>query len=361
MTGKIVCRTDHIFRMTDGTGMFQHAVGAVPDLAEGYTADDNARALIAASLLWERERRPVYAALLCRYTAFLYNAQNPDGTFRNFMGCDRRFAEQTGSEDCFGRCLWAVCRLLSRPSTPEGLRVALRGMLARALPRCGALHYPRAKAYAAAGLSLLPREESCRKALGRLGASLAETYRAGRAGDWHWFEDTVTYCNFALPRALLLASKVCGRPEWEAAGFESLRFLEEHTTENGCFHAVGCNGWLPRGGKPAAGDEQPVEAGGGVLAYLTAYRLRGDPHWLRQARVCLNWYFGANAGNRRMVDDATGGIYDGLCGKKVNRNEGAESLVCFWIALLTFAERGLRPRRAVPRHDAGKTEKRNAT
>src|SRR6202040_193834 len=46
-------KLDHLARMTDGTGIVEHAVFVVPNYPEGYTTDDNARALIVAILLEE--------------------------------------------------------------------------------------------------------------------------------------------------------------------------------------------------------------------------------------------------------------------------------------------------------------------
>ena len=94
----------HVFRMSDDTGMFQHAVFSVPNLLEGYTTDDNARALIMAVMLYEHQQKPEYLALVYRYLGFVLHAQNEAGRFRNFMNYSRQFKEKEGSEDCFGRC-----------------------------------------------------------------------------------------------------------------------------------------------------------------------------------------------------------------------------------------------------------------
>jgi glycosyltransferase involved in cell wall biosynthesis len=53
----------HFDRLTDDTGMLQHAIFTIPNYAEGYTTDDNARALVFAVLLEqmgkEQHREPV--------------------------------------------------------------------------------------------------------------------------------------------------------------------------------------------------------------------------------------------------------------------------------------------------------------
>ena len=43
--------------MTDETGMLQHAIFTVPNYHEGYTTDDNARALMVSALLEEIGQR----------------------------------------------------------------------------------------------------------------------------------------------------------------------------------------------------------------------------------------------------------------------------------------------------------------
>src|SRR3984893_4792623 len=65
-------KLDHLFRMTDQTGMVEHAVFVVPNYPEGYTTDDNARALIVTTLLEEiGVHAPAGSAdLASRYLAF---------------------------------------------------------------------------------------------------------------------------------------------------------------------------------------------------------------------------------------------------------------------------------------------------
>ena len=105
-----ILKDDHIFRLTDDTGMLQHSKYSLPDPKHGYTTDDNARALIMALMLYERYKEKKYLDLVYRYATFLLNAQNEAGKFRNFMRYDRKWLEEEGSEDCFGRCLgFGIC------------------------------------------------------------------------------------------------------------------------------------------------------------------------------------------------------------------------------------------------------------
>src|SRR5512133_611361 len=51
-------RLDHVVRMSDGTGILQHATFNVPNFHEGYCTDDNARAFILCNLLDELGDHP---------------------------------------------------------------------------------------------------------------------------------------------------------------------------------------------------------------------------------------------------------------------------------------------------------------
>ena len=143
----------HIFRMTDCTGIFQHAKYGVPDPSEGYTSDDNARALIMAVMFYEASGSKKYLDLAFRYLSFLFYAES-DGWFRNFMDYDRRFAESKGSQDCFGRCVFGLGFTASRSSVPKSMHRAAEYLLRKVLPGCRSLAFPRSKAYASIGLGL---------------------------------------------------------------------------------------------------------------------------------------------------------------------------------------------------------------
>jgi hypothetical protein len=326
-------KTSHIFHLTDDTGMLQHSTNGVPELSEGYTSDDNARALIMAVMLFEKTKEEKVESLIYKYTSFLCYAQNSNGTFRNFMGYNREFLEKEGSEDCFGRCLWALCYAYSNPSTPRNIKITVWALIENALQNCPKLTYPRAKAYAIIGLHYLNTKKA-NGIISELSASLAEKYDCFRDDDWHWFEDSMVYCNSILPLAMLAAYEVTGNDHFNDIGFESLDFLESKSFRNGYFKPIGCKGWLSKGKEPAEFDEQPVEACETTLAYLKAYKLSGKYIFLDKARTCFSWYRGLNSKNLSLVDTETGGCCDGITEKGLNFNQGAESVVSFWIAYL---------------------------
>ena len=92
--------------MTDQTGIVEHAVFVIPNYLEGYTTDDNARALIVTTLLEELGSRVPggSADLSSRYLAFLWIAFDPTTKrFRNSLSYERQWQEPEG----FGRQSWS--------------------------------------------------------------------------------------------------------------------------------------------------------------------------------------------------------------------------------------------------------------
>jgi len=332
-------KTDHIFHMTDDTGMFQHSIYGVPNLAKGYTSDDNARALIMAVMLYDQCHTKKVESLIYRYVSFLCYAQNADGTFRNFMGYNREFLEKKGSDDCFGRCLWALCYAWASPTTPQNVKKTIEEAIEQALPHCLSLNYPRSRAYTIIGLSYLNGEKT-NGIIAKLAVSLADHYEQHKDGDWHWFEDSMTYCNATLPWAMLSAYRVTQESRYQSIGFESLQFLESKTFSHGYFKPIGCNGWLDKGKEPAEFDEQPVEACEMTLVFLEAYASSGNDRYLDRAKTCFSWYLGNNSKKLSLIDTETGGCYDGITPDGLNLNQGAESVVSFWIAYLAIKSKG---------------------
>jgi rhamnogalacturonyl hydrolase YesR len=326
-------KNDYIFLLTDDTGMLQHSKYGVPDPAYGYTTDDNARALILALLLYEKYKKKKYLDLVYRYSSFIINAQNEKGTFKNFMSYDRIWLEEEGSEDCFGRCLWALGFAISNKYTPRGIKKALMHILEKAIPNVPTLTYPRAKAYSIIGFAFLEGND-IRKLIFNMANFLCCLYDEHRDKEWKWFENTVTYCNSILPWSLFAAYRITGEKRFLDVAEESLSFLENITFSNGYFKPVGCKGWLSKGGIPAEFDEQPVEACETALAYLEAYEVTGEKEYIRKAEKCHAWYEGVNSKGMCLIDSETGGCFDGLTERGINLNMGAESLISYFISCL---------------------------
>jgi glycosyltransferase involved in cell wall biosynthesis len=336
---------DHVNRLTDDTGMLQHAIFTIPNRAEGYTADDNARALIFTILLSQSRDRcgEAHSAtpdFSCRYLSFLEHSFNPaTGRFRNFLSYDRRWSEPEGSEDCHGRALWALGTVLGR-SEHQGLRCAAGRLFEFSLPQAVEFSSPRAWAYTLLGiqeyLNSYPGDRDAQKVRSALSRRLLEMYESIRRPDWKWFENVVAYGNARLPQALLLVGSACSDDRMISNGLEALDWLlkTQNCETNHHFVPIGSQGFYHQGGEKARFDQQPIEAAGAVAACLEAYRVTGDGRWRSEAWSAFNWFLGDNDLQLPLYDSVTGGCRDGLHPDRANENQGAESTLSFLMALL---------------------------
>ena len=333
-------KLDHLHNMTDATGMLQHALFTTPNYAEGYTTDDNARALMVAALLEELGHSEA-RALESRYLAFLSYAFNPEtGRFRNFMDYQRNWLEASGSDDSHGRALWALGTVLGRSNT--GALQSMAGRLfEQALPTILKTTSPRAWAFALIGIhEYLRRFEGDRRAdqvREELARRLQELYEQNDSEKWHWYEDRLTYCNAAIPHALLLCGQWIPNDAMTATGLESLNWLADLQASGGekrHFVPIGSNGFYQRDRQRARFDQQPVEAQATVSACLEAYRVTKDKRWRIEAGRAFDWFSGRNDLNLPVYDPTTGGCRDGLHPDRPNENQGAESTLAYLHALL---------------------------
>jgi glycosyltransferase involved in cell wall biosynthesis len=334
-------KLDHLYRMTDGTGIFQHALYTVPNFDHGYCSDDNARALIFAELL-ESERvkelsqRPDLATT---YLAFLHHAYNPETKrFRNFMSYDRRWLEEAGSEDSQGRVFWALGTVVGR-SKRMGRRNLAGELFVEALPIAKDFESPRACAFTLVGIHEYLRsfygDSLAQELRVQLAEKLLALYRLLRKGEWRWFEEGLTYANAKLPHALLLSGRWLEHQEMFEAGLESLEWLcGIQRGEAGQFVPIGSNGFYRKGGERARFDQQPIEAHSTVSACIEAYRVTGEDRWLAEASRAFDWFLGGNDLRLMVYDPSTGGCHDGLQQNSVNQNQGAESTLAFMQSLL---------------------------
>ncbi len=333
-------KLDHLRHMTDETGMLQHAVFTVPNYREGYTTDDNARALLVSTLL-EALGSEEALDLAHRYLAFIWYAFNVDtGRFRNFMSYERRWLEESGSDDSHGRVLWALGTVLGRSNNAALQNMAGR-VFEKALSAILQTTSPRAWAFALMGiqeyLQRFAGDRRAGKVREELAGRLLELYRRNHADGWRWFEPSLTYCNAALPHALLTCGEAMSSPEMSQAGLESLDWLAGLQRADAAGHhfvPIGSNGFYPRDGERARFDQQPVEAQAMVSACLEAYRITDDARWRKEARRAFDWFLGRNDLHLPIYDPTTGGCRDGLHADRPNANQGAESTLAFLQASL---------------------------
>jgi hypothetical protein len=253
--------TAHMLRMTDDTGMLQHAIFSIPNSREGYTTDDNARALIVSVLLDEcapQASRQNDSKLSHRYLAFLWLAFDGDtGRFRNFLGYDRQWLENVGSEDSHGRALWSLGMVLGH-SQDAGLRGATGRLFEAAVPAVLTFTSPRAWAFSILGiqayLDWFPGDRAIQNLRNVLANRLLDIYEQSHSETWKWFEKSLSYSNARLPQALILAGWRSGNKRMIEVGAESLRWLvaEQHRGDENIFVPIGSSGFFTEGGEKGA-------------------------------------------------------------------------------------------------------------
>jgi glycosyltransferase involved in cell wall biosynthesis len=334
-----IWRLDHLMRLTDDTGMLQHAVYTLPNYEHGYCTDDNARALILTMLLEELEECVQDRARLSSvYAAFLQNAFDAsNGRFRNFMLFNREWVPAIGSEDSHGRALWALGTCVGR-SQREGYRSWAAELFEKALPAVWDFVSPRAWAFAIIGLHEYLRTLSgdlmANHFRSELAMRLKAYYDKAASPEWLWFEDVVTYDNARLPFALIMTGRWAGQPELFEIGLKTLNWLAENQiAPEGHFRPIGSNGFWKRGEKPAAFDQQPIEAHAMISACLEAYAATGESRWLARAYKAFEWFHGGNDLGVALYDAQSGGCRDGLHIDRANQNQGAESTLAFLLSL----------------------------
>lgn len=333
---------DHLDRMTDSTGLIQHAIYSVPRRESGYTTDDNARALRLCTRLWCRSPDERMLSRVTAYLSFLEYARSPRGSFRNFMSYQRGWLDSEGTGDCQGQAAVALAEVLGS-SLPDDYRTLANELMEGLLPTLADLTSPRAQAYVilawghlwAAGVTgIQPLEHLAWFAVKRL----VELYHNSHRPDWPWFEAHMTYANAVLPHALFVAARRWPREAFLEVAEESFAFLDRVTTAESVFWPVGNSGWYLPGRDKAAHDQQPIEAATMVEAALTAFAVCDAGKYLAIARRAYGWFHGQNGLGLPLVDVRLGGCCDALQASGVNRNQGAESTLAYLWAEVQHSE-----------------------
>ncbi|WP_342726343.1 glycosyltransferase family 4 protein [Bradyrhizobium sp. B097] len=337
-------RLEHFLSMCDDTGLFQHAVHSVPDRAHGYCVDDNARALLLACALNEPGEQPLPEILTGCFAAFVQHAWNPDTRrFRNFMGFNRTWLEDRGSEDSHGRTLWALGGCARKDASASRRRWAAT-LFAEALPAAASFRSPRAWAFTLLGLdaycATAPDDLHAREIRHLLADRLMSGLSSVETPDWVWFEEGLAYDNARLPQALIATGMATQTPSYVEAGLRSLRWLTTQQGATGHFRPVGTAGFGDRRKPPRAFDQQPLEATATIAACLTAWRADGDAEWKTLATRVFCWFLGSNDLSVALVDSETGSCRDGLHPDRANENCGGESVVSYLLAVADIRQLG---------------------
>ncbi|MFZ0033993.1 MAG: hypothetical protein WAK60_03255 [Sedimentisphaerales bacterium] len=330
---------EHLKRLTDDTGLLQHARYTIPYREDGYCTDDNARAVIVVTRYYAQHPEPQALGLLNTYLAFVLHSQNSDGSVKNLMNFDRTWRKNEPGNDALGRVLWALGMVTAKPPSPAYLPIAKEYF------ENSAIHMekqsPRGMAYSILGasgyLKQFPEADDIKRQMEIAADSLIAQYEKNSFPDWQWFDGALTYDNAVLPCALFAAGFTLGNKYLEVAE-KTCEFLLTNTFNGNYFSFIGCLGWYKRGGTRAKFDQQPIEAASIVLMLRAAYEATGNNRYLILQRKAFEWFLGENDLHIPLYDSKTKGCSDGLMSDGTNPNQGAESTLSFLLSLLTIVE-----------------------
>jgi glycosyltransferase involved in cell wall biosynthesis len=331
---------EHLANLTDDTGLMQHAQFMLPDRNHGYCTDDNTRAVVAMVKYTRQYADPDSLKLFNRYLSFTCHAQRPDGTFRNFMGYDRRWLEPEPLHDGLGRALWAFGAVLGHPPLPELIPIIkdFFDRSARHIPHLS----PRGKAYAIFGmreyLTQFPGASDIKRQMTIAADDLAGLYEAASDPDWQWFEPILCYDNAVLPHALFEAYLAMGRETYLDVATKTCDFLLDNTFTGDHFSFIGSNGWYIRNQRRAQFAQQPLEAVSTGMMCRAAYEATNNPNFLTLQKKAFDWFLGDNDLSVPLYDFRTKGCGDGLERNAANVNQGAESMLAYLLSLLNIIE-----------------------
>ncbi|AKB42901.1 glycosyltransferase family 4 protein [Methanosarcina vacuolata] len=354
-------KLDHLKLLTDDVGIIQHTNFGIPARRYGYSTDDVGRALVALTQLIDSQKKAEeFRRLITTYMSFLEHAQTDTGHFHNFMSYKREFLDEKGSEDTLGRAIYGLGHVVSCPYLSKNIRTLANTLISKSRQEIKNLGSPRAKAYTMCGLyemlragvdadefeSVFNSRRDTVKSIDSLvdkdnfesifithADSLVDLYEANHKEDWNWFEPTVTYSNAKLSESLLLAYNYTKDRTYRKIGLATLDFLTEIQWRGDFFDLVGNHGWYSYNGKIPLFDQQPIEAGYLTQAYISAYEIAHERKYLELAKYSFEYFLGRNRLRTVMYDYSTGGVFDGLGSDGMNCNQGAESVICFLMAL----------------------------
>ncbi|PRY87086.1 glycosyltransferase family 4 protein [Mongoliibacter ruber] len=328
---------DHIIRLTDDTGIIQHAKYGIPNLKEGYCLDDNARALLMVLMAYRESKDKSALNLAPIYLSYIHYMQNEDGTFRNFLSFSRQFLDEVGSEDSFGRAIWALGYLLGNPPNDAYFQTG-KLVFFNAVPNFEKLQSIRAIANTILGISYYlkanPNDDAMIEKLKMLSEKLVAHFERNSTKDWKWFETKMTYDNGILPLSLLHAAEILNNEEVTKVAMESMDFLTGITLKEGYLSVIGNESWYKKGEKPSMYAQQPVDAMAMILMFQQAFQLTKDQTYLTKLFTCFMWFLGENDLRMSLFDFDTKGCCDGFDSYGINRNQGAESSLAYLISYL---------------------------
>ncbi|MFA6126918.1 MAG: glycosyltransferase [Bacteroidales bacterium] len=322
----------HLERLTDDTGLLQHANSCVPNYKSGYCIDDNSRALIVCLRAWKYHPSRDIESLVFKYLSYINFMSQKDGNFTNYLTYSRVKVVDDVSDDAFGRTFWALGYLIRHAPT-DSLFQAGHQLFNHSLNHVSHLRYIRGYANCIFGLyhylKRFPDQDQYQVLLIRLADALCSKYYEHQRNSWDWFEETMTYDNGLLPAALYQAFRVTRNPEYLRIADQTCLFLESKCFKNGWLSLIGNRKWLRLDSDYELFAQQPIDALAMVVLYECAWGAKGDPSSIDKLLKSFNWFFGKNDLDLPVYDSVTKGCNDGIEEFNINRNQGAESTIAY--------------------------------
>ncbi|OHB60735.1 MAG: hypothetical protein A2Y12_10940 [Planctomycetes bacterium GWF2_42_9] len=325
---------NHLFRLTDDTGLLQHSKFIIPDRKYGYCTDDNARALIFITKYYRNHPTAEAIRLFETYLAFIYQSIKPDKTVYNFMEYDRRWKTYEPAADALGRVIWALGSVIGDCPDKDYTPFVKEFFCdtSNHIPTMS----PRAKAYSILGLSeylkIFPDDSLAVKFTNIAAGTLCKLFNDSSSSDWHWYEEVISYANAIMPAAMFAAADITKDKNYFEIAKKSCDFMVQHTFNGKHFSFIGSNGWHTKGKDRAQFDQQPIEAAYTVIMLAKAYESTKEKKYKTLQRKAFDWFLGDNDLNVCLYDSKTKGCRDGICKHGLNLNQGAESTLSYLLA-----------------------------
>ena len=328
----------HINRLTNHVGIIQHAKYATPNYFEGYCLDDNARALLLELIAFRFKKYKITDLHLSTYLAYIFYAQREDGWFRNFMNFQNQFLEEKGSEDSFGRTIWALGYFFRTTPVISHYEMA-QEIFFKAKNHFLTIQSNRAIAYIMLGicsyLKSHSNDDEMIELLREMAQKLVNDYQSAQTENWQWFEENLTYDNALLPLALIESFEFLNDKSFYTIGVKTFEFLDQLVFHKKHITVIGNKDWYSKDKeKPCYIGQQPIDVSSMVYLYSKMYDTTKNHLYKEKMFTSFEWFFGKNDLNVPLYDFESKGCCDGLEQYGINRNQGAESTICFWLAYL---------------------------
>jgi hypothetical protein len=334
---------DHIRRLTTINGMIQFSQISTPDIATGYTLDDNSRALIALTKHYEITKNESDLELINIYLNFILFCQLENGTFQNYVDKYGNFTnnnQDENLEDSNGRAIWALGEFCSHTNLfPSEFIDKARLAIHKSLPHIILFKSPRAISFSIKGLyfyDLHSNEFLIKQIITILADNLVSKFRGVSDKKWKWFENYLTYANSLLPEAMLYAALKTESKLYKKIAKTSFDFLLEIVFKYDQIKVVSNQGWNHKGKDSHNFGEQPIDVAYTILALNKFYEVFQEKEYYDKMVTAFDWFLGKNHLNQIIYNPKTGGCYDGLEENHINLNQGAESTVSYLMARLVF-------------------------